>query len=211
MASGFRTTTRHRITKTGSEPLPFTPAEIAAAEKRERTLTQRMQRWQSAVDSFRSVKEVAKARITAAESARRVEFVLLESASAAGGDPADIEQAKADLAAAEASLPAAEAQAVAALAEARRMLLAIRREVRAAEASGDGASEDDDGRRADDQPGGTAVHGAAPDSAAQTVPPQTVPRPATRIGPSLRDCWSCAPIRSVPTSGSSARCSRQAR
>ncbi len=145
IAAGFRTTTRHRITKTGSEPAPFSPAEIAAAEKRQRALTKQTQRWQAAVDAFRTVKEVAKARITAAEGRSKVQLVLLETAAEAGGDTAEVEQAKSDLAAAEASLLEAKAQAVDALAQARRLLLALRRDVGKAEADAGGSGEDDRG------------------------------------------------------------------
>jgi hypothetical protein len=153
-AGAFRSTTRHRFTPAGSEPLPFTVTEIAASEKRERALKQRAQRWQSAVDRFRTMKEVAKARITAAEGIRRVHQVLLAAAMPADGDPAEVERAAADLAAAEASLPAAQAQAAAVLAEGKRLLLAIRSDVRAIQA--------DDGSRLDDG-SAAADGGSSPD------------------------------------------------
>jgi Helix-turn-helix domain len=142
MAASFRTTTRHRITPQGSEPKPFTATEIAAFEKRERALTKRARHWQAAVDRFRNMKEVTKARITAADGGRQIQLAFLASASSAGGDPAEIEQARADLATAEASLLAANAQAVAVLAEARRLLRAIRRDVTAADAGAGDSSQD---------------------------------------------------------------------
>jgi hypothetical protein len=83
-----------------------------------------VKRWQATVDTFRARKEVAKARITAAEGARKAQLAFLAFA-AADGDAAEIEQARADLATTEASLLAAKAQAVATLAEARRLLLGI--------------------------------------------------------------------------------------
>ena len=92
------------------------------------------------------MKEVAKARITAAQGARQVHLAFL----AAGGDPAEVEQARADLAVAEASLPAAEAQARAVLAEARRLLLAIHREVRAAGTGAEESSDADDSSEANE-------------------------------------------------------------
>ncbi len=161
-AGTFRSTTRHRITPAGSEPEPFTAAEVAAYEKREHALTRRAQHWQSEVDRFRTMKEVAKARITAAESIRRVQQVLLAAAMPADGDPAEVERATADLAAAEASLPAAQAQAGAVLAEGKRLLLAIRRDVRATRA--DDYSSPDDGSspdRADGSEGSATESGAA--------------------------------------------------
>jgi len=154
-AAAFRTTTRTRITPAGSEPKPFTPAQIAAAEKRERAATKRAQRWQAAVDRFRTMTEVAKARITAAEGARKVHTALLASASA-GGEPAEMDQARADLATAESSLLAAKAQAVATLAEARRLLLAIRRDAPAAKENASG-STDDNGEAVDDTADGVAA------------------------------------------------------
>jgi hypothetical protein len=87
-------------------------------------------RWQAEVDRFRTMKEVTKARITAADGGRQVQLAFLESASLAG-DAAEIERARADLATAEAGLLEANAQAVAVLAEARRLLRAIHREVTA--------------------------------------------------------------------------------
>ena len=160
-AASFRSSTRSRITKTGSEPAPFTAAEIAAFEKLERALTKLAQRWQAAVDSFRTVKEVAKARITAAESSSKVQLVLLETASEAGGETAEAEQTAADLAAAEASLLAAKAQAVGALAEGRRLLLAIRRDVRKAEAAAGDSSEDGGSDSPGDQADGADGPGVA--------------------------------------------------
>ncbi len=133
----------------------FTPPEIAAAETRERGAAKRVQRWRAAVDRFHTMAEVAKARITAAEGARKVRLALLASASA-GGEPAEMEQARADLATAESSLRAAKAQAVATLAEARRLLLAIRRDATAAQEN-DGRTTDDNAEAVDDAADGVAA------------------------------------------------------
>jgi hypothetical protein len=161
----FRSISRQRITRAGSEPAPFTAAEIAAHEKRERDLTKRAQRWQSEVDRFRTMREVAKARMTAAEGATQVQLALLASTAAAGGGLADIQQGEADVAAAEASQLVAKTAVVAVLAKARRLLAAIRAEVRSIEADVDGGSADGDsadgdsadGEGADDLADDTAV------------------------------------------------------
>jgi hypothetical protein len=80
-AGNFRQTTRVRITPAGSQPWPFTDAEIAAAEERERKLAAQARSCQSAIDQFRAAKEAAKARYSAAAASRDVQLALLESAS----------------------------------------------------------------------------------------------------------------------------------
>jgi hypothetical protein len=94
-------------------------------------------RWQAEMDRFRTMKEVTKARITAADGGRQVQLALLESASLAG-DAAEIKRARADLATAEAGLLEANAQAVAVLAEARRLLRAIHKDVTTVDNTSDG-------------------------------------------------------------------------
>jgi hypothetical protein len=162
-AGSFRTTTRRRYTPAGSEPLPFTPAEIAAAKRRERAAAKLAQRYQGAVEIFSTRREVAKARITAAEGARQVQRAFLASAVAAGAEPPEIEQARADLAAAESSLLVTKGQAVGVLAEARRILLAIRREAAATEEQAGESGPDEGASRPDNEADGTA--GGAADGA----------------------------------------------
>jgi hypothetical protein len=139
-AGSFRHTTRQRITPAGSCPLPFTADEITAATTRERTLIERMQRNQAAIDRFRSGKEVAKARYTAARAARDVHHALLASAAESGASH-ELDQARAELSRVEAGLAAASAQLAAALADAARLSRRLAREAQAAandDASGSG-------------------------------------------------------------------------
>ena len=140
-AASFRHTTRQRITPTGSFPLPFTADEITAATARERTLIERLQRNQVAIDRFRSRKEVAKARYTAACAARDVQLVLLASAAEVGVTQDELDQAQAELSKAEASLSAASRHLAAALGDAARLRRRLAREAQAApsdEAPGSG-------------------------------------------------------------------------
>jgi hypothetical protein len=127
-AASFRHTARQRITPAGSFPLPFTAEEIAAATTRERTLIERMQRNQAAIDRFRSRKEVAKARYTAARAARDVQLALLASAAEVDVSQDEMDQAQAEVSRAEASLSAASRQLAAALGDAARLRRRLARE-----------------------------------------------------------------------------------
>jgi hypothetical protein len=144
-AGSFRTTTRQRITPAGSSPLPFTEDEITAATTRERTLIERKQRSQAAIDRFRTSKEVAKARYTAARAARDVQLALLASVAEVGVTKDELDQAQAELSGAEAGLAAASRQLAAAHGHAARLSRRLAREAQAArsdEAPGSGGPPD---------------------------------------------------------------------
>jgi hypothetical protein len=128
-ARSFRHMTRQRITSAGRFPLPFTADEMAATE-REHTLIERMQRYQAAIDQFRTRKEVAKARYTGACAARDVQLALLTSAAESGASR-ELDQAQAELSRAQAGLAAASAQLAAALADAARLSRGLAREAQA--------------------------------------------------------------------------------
>jgi len=117
-------TSRHatlaRITPAGHFPLPFTADERATASARERTLIERMQRHQVAIDRFRSLKEVAKARYTAARATREVQLALLTSAAESGASR-ELDEAQAELSRVEAGLAGANGQLAAALGDAARL------------------------------------------------------------------------------------------
>ena len=106
-AGSFRTTTRHRITKSGSEPLPFTAEEIAAATALERDVRHLLSRYQAAADQFRAEKEAAKARYTAAEAAVQVNRALIAAGTSPDGREPGLHHSAADQAVPD--LPAAEA------------------------------------------------------------------------------------------------------
>jgi len=141
-AGSFRTTTRGRITPAGISPLPFTADEITAATTRERTLIERKRRNQAAIDRFRTSKEVAKARYTAARAARDVQLALLASAAQVGVTKDELDQAQAELSRAEAGLAAASRQLAAAHGHAARLSRRLAREAQAA-ANGDASGSGD--------------------------------------------------------------------
>lgn len=133
-AGSYRSSSRHRITKSGSEPLPFTPVEIAAFEARERSLREQSQRYQSAVNYFRATKEAAKARYTAAQAGREIQLALLASAAEAGLTIEETANVRRDLARAEANLVEAAEQIAAARAEASRTARRMLRDAKANQA-----------------------------------------------------------------------------
>jgi hypothetical protein len=114
-------------------PLRIQVAEAGSSRTttRERTLIERMQRCQAAIDQFRTRKEVAKARYTGACAARDVRLALLTSAAESGASH-ELDQAQADQSRVEAGLAAASAQVAAALADAARLTRRLAREAQAA-------------------------------------------------------------------------------
>ena len=129
-AASFRHMTRGRITPTGHFPLPFTADEIAAFTERERTLTERSQGCQAAVDRFRTTKETAKARYVAARATRDILLALLDPNAGPAATPDERDQARAELAHAEANLAAASKQVAAALVRAARLSRTMAHEAR---------------------------------------------------------------------------------
>jgi hypothetical protein len=132
-AASFRHMTRGRLTMAGHFPLPFTADEIAAFAERERTLTERSQRNQAAVDRFRITKETAKARYIAARATREILLALLDPGAGPAMTSDELEQARAELPEAEANLAAASEQIAAALAWAARLSRTLAREPRSGE------------------------------------------------------------------------------
>ena len=137
--ASFRHTTRSRFTPAGHFPLPFTADEVAAFTERERTLTERSQRSQAAVDRFRTTKETAKARYVAARATREVLLALLDPDAGPVVTPDELAQARADVLEADANLAAASGQVAAALSWAARLSRTMAREGRPGE-SGDPAA-----------------------------------------------------------------------
>lgn len=119
-AATWRNSSRRRYSSAGSEPLPFAADEIAAFEARERSLAEQSQRYQSAVNHFRAIKETAKARLTAAHAGREIQLALLASAAEAGLTVEETANVRRDLARAEANLAEAVEQITAAQADRAR-------------------------------------------------------------------------------------------
>ena len=197
-AAAWRNSSRQHITHSGSEPLPFTPDEVAAFEARERSLHEQVQRYQSAVNYVRAIKEAAKARYTAAHASREIQVALLASGAEAGLTPEDTENMRRELAHAEANLVDAAKQVATARTEASRTARRILRNANAdlprgtptnsRIAQSDGISADADGDADMDEDG---------DEADKAVPAGLLELRADPLGSDARLLFAVEPAGTV--------------
>ncbi len=111
-----KSTSRSRLGPQGSEPLPWTEEEIAAAERRAAEFTRRLERWQHVAGGFRARKEAAEAQYTSAEAALAIHKTMLASPTATAEEKAAV---RADLTASQQAFDAACAQLGGLITEAR--------------------------------------------------------------------------------------------
>lgn len=136
-AAAWRTSSRVRITPSGSRPEPLSPDERQALAEQERVTQERAQRIQEALDQFRIAKETAKARYAAADAMIRVQTALASADDDEIAGPADDS--------ADAMLTAAAEQIAALIADGRRMAASIA-------AGGDGSETGSEAGADGDQP-----------------------------------------------------------
>jgi hypothetical protein len=191
-AATWRSSSRRRFSTAGSEPLPLTPDEVAAFEARERSLQEQSQRFQSAIDHFRAVKEAAKARLTAAHAGREIQLALLASAAEAGLTPEETADVRRDLARAEANLVDAAEQIAAARAEASRTAHRVARQATISSSSIGQSADSADG---DGDPDVDIDEDA--DEAAKAVPAGLLELRADPLGSDARLLYAVEPAGTV--------------
>lgn len=121
-ARSYQTTSRMRVSPSGSEPAPWTDEEIAAAERRAAEISRRLQHWQTVGEGFSARKEAANAQHTSAEATMAIHQAILQSSASTEEEKS---AARADLVASQQAFDAACAQLTGLVAEAGDVCRAI--------------------------------------------------------------------------------------